>query len=153
MPAVNPRRDDPRWIQARGDDPLEQARLAAEVGAAALLAGVEDGGDEEATALGALPFADDGEVALGRLGDLARADPARRRRVLGAILGIAGRPRQNREPLDPEGVRRCGEALLALGADRALPRGERALAISAARALAGKGYVDPARIPADLDPR
>jgi hypothetical protein len=33
------------------------------------------------------------------------------------------------------------------------PREERALAVSAARALAEKGYADPRRIPVDLDPK
>jgi hypothetical protein len=149
----SPRLTDARWIRARDEDPLERARLASAVGAAELLEGVEDGGETAETALGALPFADDAEIALGRLAALAAAEPARRRRVLEAILGVAGRPRRARELLDPEGVRRAGEALVAIAQDRAVPREERAIAISAARALAEKGYVDPVRIPTDLDPR
>lgn len=123
------------------------------MGAAALLAAVETGGPLGDTALASLPFADDGDVALGRLAEIAASDPARRGAVLAAILGIAGRPRQARELLDPGGVRRAAEAILAMARDRALPRGDRALAISAARALAEKGYLDPRRIPTDLDPR
>jgi hypothetical protein len=123
------------------------------VGAAELVAAVEAGGPMGETALAALPFADDADVALGRLGDLAKADPARRRAVLAAMLGVAGRPREPRELLDPEGVRRAAEAVLGLAGDRTLPREDRALAISAARALAEKGYVDARRIPGDLDPK
>jgi hypothetical protein len=149
----SPRLADPRWIQARSEDPLEKARLAEAVGAAELLAGVEDGGETEATALAALPYAADAEVALARLAEIARADASRRARALAAILAIAGSPRRPREPLDLEGARRCGEAVLALALDPAIPRDERALAVSAARALAEKRLVDPARIPTDLDPQ
>ncbi len=158
LPAESPRLRDPRWRDARDDDPLEKARLAVAVGAAELLAGVSDGGDTAETALAALPFADDAEIALGRLAD--RLVPPRpgepddaRRRILVAILAIAGQPRRPREPLDPDGARRCGQALLILAADASRPRVERAIAVSAARALAERGYVDAARIPADLDPK
>ena len=149
---ASPRVGDPRWLTARDKDPLEKARLAVAVGAAELLAGLDDGGETADTALAALPFADDAEIALGRLGEVARADAGRRRQVLAAILEISGQPPRQREPLDPEGVRRCGEALLAIAADGAVSRADRVLAVSAARALAEHGYVDQARIPADLDP-
>lgn len=158
-PPPSPRLTDPRWLQASstaGEDPLERARLAVSAGAAELLEGIADGGDTAVTALAALPYADDADLALGPLAELARrgAGVGGRRRVLVAILGIAGRPRQPREPLDPEGARRCGELLLTMAADHALPRDERSLALSAARALAEKGVLDPARvnIPSDLDP-
>src|SRR5262249_32312982 len=72
-----------------------------------------------------------------------------RRRVLEAILGVAGQPPRWREARDPEGARRCGEALIGVALDASLPREERAIALSAARALAEKGYVDRARIPGD----
>jgi hypothetical protein len=152
-PPPDRRLTDPLWTQAASGDPLEKARLAVAVGAAELLAAVEAGGPPAETALEALPFADDGDLALGRLAEIAKADPARRHAVLAAILGVAGRPRQPRELLDPEGVRRAGEAVLSLAADRALPREDRALAVSAARALAEKGFVDARRIPSDLDPK
>src|SRR5262249_9648730 len=132
----------------------ELGRLAEAVGAAELLEGVEDGGETRAVALRALPLADDGELALGRLGDLARgAAGAERTAILEAILGVAGRPRTERELIDPEGVRACGRALVAIASDVAIERGDRALAISAARGLAEKGYLDRARIPTDLDPK
>ena len=150
-PHESPRLRDPRWLQARDPDPLEKARLAVAVGAAELAAALADGGETADTALAALPYADDADVALGRLAELTRAESTRRHRVLVAVLGIAGRPGRPREPLDPEGARRCGDAMLVLAADAALPREDRALALSAARALAERGYVDRARIPASLD--
>lgn len=152
--APSPRESDPRWLLARDADPAERARLAVEVGAAGLLEGVEDGGEIEATALAALPFADDAEIALGRLAEITlEVGPTRRRSLLGAILAVAGQPRRQRDPLDPEGVRRCGQILLRLAATADLARPDRVLAVSAARALAEKGYVDPAKIPGDLDPK
>ncbi|MEO7328412.1 MAG: thiamine biosynthesis protein [Minicystis sp.] len=153
-PRFSPRRANPLWIRARDPDPAERIRLAIAVGATGLLEGVEDGDEVAVTALGALPYADDAEIALGRLGELLRAgNGGARRALLEAILGIAGRPRQQREALDPEGVKRCAEALIAIAGQVSLPRDERALAVSAARALAEKGYVDAARIPGDLDPK
>jgi len=129
-------------------------RLASAEGAAGLLEAIEDGGSTSATALLALPYAEDAEAALGRLGALAQgATPAQRGPVLAAILAIAGQPRRSREPLDPEGARACGEVVISLAARVDAPREERAIAISAARALAEKGYADPRRIPVDLDPK
>jgi hypothetical protein len=150
----SPRESDPRWKRAPDEDPAEHQRLALAVGAAGLLEGVNDGGEIAAVALAALPYADDADIALARLAELAAgADVSLRRPILSAILAIAGEPRRSRELLDPEGVRRAAEAMLTLAARQDVPREERALAISAARALAEKGYVDPARIPGDLDPR
>jgi hypothetical protein len=150
-PRASLRLRDARWLLAQCDDPLDKARLAVAVGAAELVAALDDGDPIAATALAALPQADDGEIALGHLGDLLRGDARARRRVLAAILGVAGQPRRQREALDPEGARRCGEALLALAADEAVPREERVVAVSAARALAERGYVERARIPDALD--
>ncbi len=154
MPAgESPRLRDPRWVEARGEDLLQKGRLAIAVGTAELLAGLADGGETAETALLAIPFAEDAEIALGPLAEIARGDAGRRRRVLAAILAVAGQPPQQREPLDPEGARRCGEVMLALARDVSVPRDERALAVSAARALAERGYVKNERIPTDLDPR
>ena len=139
---------------ARDEDPAERMRLAAAEGAAGLLEAIGDGGEIAATALLALPYAEDAEAALGRLGSLAQAAPQEQRGpVLAAILAIAGQPRRSREALDPEGARACGEAMISLSSRASASREERAFAISAARALAEKGYADPRRIPDDLDPK
>ena len=145
--------NDPRWRRAMGDDPIEIERLALAVGAAELLEGVEEGGEPRRVALLALPHADDSDIALRRLGEIATAaKPGTAAQVLDAMLGIARRPRTQRELLDPEGVRAAGAALVAIASRPQAPREERALAVSAARALAERGYVDPTRIPPDLDP-
>jgi len=152
--APSPRLSDPRWLAGRDEDPAELMRLAAAEGAAGLLAGFEDGGETATVALRALPYADDAEAALGRLGQATVvAQSAQRGAVLEAILAIAGQPRRSREAIDPEGARACGEALISLAARADAARDERALAVSAARALAEKGYADARRIPGDLDPK
>lgn len=149
----SPRRSDPLWLRAKDEDPLERARLAEAVGAAGLLDGLEDGGDIAETALSALPYADDADLALRRLGELAlAAGPAEVDALLDTILAIAGKPPRSREALDPEGARACGAALITLAGKQTLSRESRARAVSAARALAEKGYVDASRIPGDLDP-
>jgi hypothetical protein len=68
--------------------------------------------------------------------------------VLTVVLAIAGQPPLQREPLDLEGARRCGEALLEIAGGASVPRADRVLAISAARALAEHRYLDRTRIPA-----
>jgi hypothetical protein len=142
-------------LRARDEDVLERARLAEAVGATELLLGLEDGGDIAATALSALPYADDADLALGKLGQMALAaavHEASLAPLLEAVHAIARRPARSREALDPEGARACGEAMLTLAGRMSLSRESRALAVSAARALAERGFVDPGRVPSDLDP-
>jgi len=149
----SPRLSDPRWILAKDEDPLERARLAEALGASELVDALDDGGEIRTTALGALPYADDADLALGPLAALAeKAPPGELGPLVEAMLAIAGKPRRPRELLDPEGARKAGSVLLSLAARSELEGELRALAISAARALAEKGYVDPARIPSDRDP-
>jgi hypothetical protein len=153
-PPVNPRLTDPLWLAARGEDSLDRVRLAQAAGASGLLEGLDDGGETALVALAALPEAPDAELALQRLAEVAASKaPANLHAVLETILAIAGEPRRSRELLDPEGVRAAGEALVELAGRTGLAPEDRALAISAARALAERGYVDEARIPTDLDPR
>lgn len=152
--APSPRLSDPAWLRARDEDPLEKQRLAEAAGAAELLLGVADGGETARVALAALPYADDADLALGPLGERAlAAAPADVGPVLLAVLGIAGRPPRQREPLDLEGARACGAAMITLAGRATLDAADRALAVSAARALAERGVVDRGRIPNDLDPR
>jgi len=149
-PAASSRAADPRWQRALGDDPLDIERLAVAVGAGELLAGGGEGGEVARVALQALPQADDADLVMGALCDRAVSPPPDppRAAVLASILGIAGRPSTQREPQDPDGIRRCGELLPKLATDTALPPAERALAISAVRALVLKGQLDPAKVPA-----
>lgn len=144
---------DERWSKAKGEDLADKQALADALGAAGLLDALDDGGDITTTALLCLPLADDADTALGSLAQrMLDAPNEAREAYLVALLGITGRPAKAREMVDPEGAARAGEALLATAKNEALPREQRALAISAARALAEKKIVDPAKIPTDLDP-
>lgn len=157
IPAVarldSPRLKDPRWQRAAGEDRADWQALADALGATGLVEALDDGGEIARTALLALPLADDAELALGPLARRALAASGEDLgAILEAILGIAGRPAEAREALDPEGAAEAGEAMIALAGRTSLPREQRAMAVSAARALAEKKIVDPARIPRDLDP-
>ncbi|MBK9265295.1 MAG: thiamine biosynthesis protein [Polyangiaceae bacterium] len=147
------RLEDERWQRAKGEDLADKQALADALGAAGLLDALDDGGDITTTALASLPLADDADVALGPLAKRAlTATNESRELLLSALLGIAGRPARAREWVDPEGAAEAGAAVLAIAKDEALPREHRALAVSAARALAEKKIVDPSQIPTDLDP-
>lgn len=148
------RASDERWQRAQGEDLADKQALADALGASGLVDALDDGGEMTATALLCLPLADDADLALGPLANRLPAVPQELREAyLTAFLGIAGRPERARESLDHEGAARAGEALIAAAKNEALPREHRALAISAARALAEKKLVDAAKIPTDLDPR
>ncbi|HVK71251.1 MAG TPA: thiamine biosynthesis protein [Polyangium sp.] len=147
------RLDEPRWQRAMDEDPAGLQALADALGATGLVEALGDGGVILRTALLALPLADDADLALGVLGKRAlAATDEERGPTLEAVLGVAGRPATAREPLDPEGASEAGAAVLSIAANPALPREHRALAVSAARALAEKKILDPAKIPGDLDP-
>lgn len=135
-------------------DPIDLASLADREGASGLLAGVEQGGEVGLTALHALPYADDSELALRRLGEIAlQVDGKTQLDVVGAVHGIASRPVTQTEVLDASGARACADALQDLARRGGTPKETRAIAVSALRSLAERMVVDPARIPTDLDPR
>jgi hypothetical protein len=142
---------DALWSRASGADPIDLATLADREGARGLLAGVEAGGEPGVTALHALPYADDAELGLRRLAEIGlQTDGDTQRDVVDTVLRIAIRPAPD-EPLDPEGVRSCGAALLDIARRGSVDRDTRALAVSALRLLAERQAVDPAQIPTDLD--
>lgn len=142
------------WRRAVEGDPIDLARLADREGAGGLLEGLEEGGPIGLAALAALPFADDADAAYQRLGEIVQQlDPAATGPVLQAIVDIAARPRRQTEPIDPAGLRSCGEALLSLAKRKSLAKNVRAPAISALRRLAERGAVTAAAIPTDLDPK
>ncbi len=149
----SPRRRDARWQRALAGDPLDVRALALAEGASGLLEGVEDGGEFFHIACEAIPFADDAEIALGRLGEVALLDDATlSQTAVVAIHRVAAGPPSRGEPLDPEGVSAAARAVLAVASNATLPPERRARAVSAARAFAERGALDPATIPADLDP-
>jgi hypothetical protein len=102
-------------------------------------------------ALAALAFASDGELVLAQLGLLARERADRRAAALEAIVALARAPALG-ERYDPSAVRACSAHLDALSRDAALARPHRALAVSALRAFARHGWVDPSAITTELDP-
>jgi hypothetical protein len=147
------RANDERWQRAKSEDLADKQALADALGATGLLEALDDGGEMTATALATLPLADDADLALGPLAKrLLAATNDSREPLLSALLGIAGRPARAREFVDPEGAVEAGAAVLAIAKNDSLPREHRALAISAARALAEKKVVDSSQIPTDLDP-
>lgn len=144
---------DERWQRAKGEDLADKQVLADALGATGLVEALDDGGDIARTALLCLPLTDDADSALGVLANRLQAAPNELREAyLVAVLDIAGRPARAREVVDPEGAAQAGEAVLAIAKNAALPREQRVLAISAARAFAEKKIVDSAKIPTDLDP-
>jgi len=148
------RAKDDLWRLAASRDPLDLARLADREGAGGLLEGLDEGGPFGLLALEALPFADDAEAALQRLGEIVRQiDPGESGAVVRAIAAIAARPRRQIEPVDPPGVRTCAQTLLDVVSKKSLPAAVRSQAISALRLLAERGGVSPSAIPTDLDAR
>jgi hypothetical protein len=133
--AQAPFASDPLWRDAERGDPIDLQRLARREGSTGLLAGIEAGRSVGLTALGAIPYADDAELALGRLCEIARdIDPKQVRPVLGAIHGIVAEPPKTSERLDVHGPRACAKTLEALSRSERHAPGERDLATSA-RAL------------------
>ncbi len=148
----SPRLADPQWKLAAEGDRAELARLADREGAQGLLQGVEDGGEVARTALAALALADDGEFALGRLGQIAaQLSPSEAVYVLDALSAIAAQPYRQTEPLDREGVRTCAASLLEIAGRARDPARVRASAISTLRLLADRRWVDTKTIPRELD--
>ncbi len=128
-------------------DPVDLASLAAAQGADDLAILLDDPATHD-TALAAIGYADDGELAYGRLAARARVHPGDE--ALSAIDAIARsfeRPNHRGELLDPEGVRAAIVDLdaIARAADRA--RNERAAALTVLRRLASRGFAVPSPLP------
>lgn len=153
FPSVSapPFEPEPAWSGAEeAGDPLGYARLAGEVGAPRLLAGVRAGPPHRAAALAALPWADDAHLVLGDLVELARAtgdDTA----MLEAVYRVALQPPRQSEPLDPDSVARAVAGLRALLAEASEMRARRVLALSTLRALARAGLLDEGTVVAPVD--
>jgi len=145
---------DDLWKRAMAGDPMDVASLADREGAVGLLAGVEAGGDLGLAALRAMPHANDAELSLRRLAEIAlQLDGAPQREVVEVIESIALRPARQTEVLDAQGARACADGLVELTKRGSVPKETRARAVNALRALSERLVVDPARIPAEFDPR
>lgn len=139
---------DPFWLAAASDDPLDLAALGEHEGAEGLLEALEQGGGVGLVALHALPYTDDSELALRRLGEIAlQTKDQTQLDVLGAIRAIAQDMAARGEPLDPGGPEACIEALVLIAKDGS-PKQNRLEARAALFAFASRGAVSPSRIPA-----
>jgi hypothetical protein len=104
--------NDSRWVRAGQGGPIDLEILARSEGGAGLLEGIELGGTPARTALAALPFAPDAEIAVGRVCEwLGGAPSAQATPFLLAIHGVADRPPISAEALDPSWIHRCDGAL------------------------------------------
>lgn len=131
-----PRADDALWQRAAGRDPIDLQALADREGAAVLLAAVERGGDVGLTALAALPYADDAELALARLCQLSELlSGAPRHSVLVALQSVAAAIEPGGERLAGGELAGCDAALARVATDAKLPPGDRDLAASVRAAL------------------
>jgi hypothetical protein len=131
-----PLAEDALWQRAGAGDPIDLQRLADREGAAGLLAGVAAGRSIGLVALAALPYSDDGELALGQLCALAaRLKAGGRRAVLAAIHGVVTAMPIDRERLAAEMLRPCADKLRQIAADPGLLPEERDFAQAARAAL------------------
>lgn len=99
---------DRLWRRARGGEPQHLAILAHHEGALGLLEGLQIGRSVGLTALAAIPYADDSELALTRLCAIAEqraSDPPVQ--LLESVHGIVARPPTQTEPLDNGGYIGC----------------------------------------------
>src|SRR5688500_484367 len=83
---------DALWQRARGAQEIDLMLLANREGALGLLEGLRVGRSVGLTALAALPHAEDGELALGRLCGLLASGKEPSLPVLSAVHGIVARP-------------------------------------------------------------
>jgi hypothetical protein len=102
------------------------------------------------TALAALALADDAELVLGELGELAR-DPRRGDAALATLAQLAARPPRGGEALDADSLARCIAALDAMSRDATVEMPRRVLAVNALRAFSRAGYLAEERITRELD--
>jgi hypothetical protein len=139
----------PTWQKAKDSgDPADALSLAAREGASRLLGALDDP-TWGPTALSALPYADDSDLALGPLA--ARAAATGNVSFVDAINAIVERPPRIGERLDPEGESAAVRDLLALARDASKPVGVRARAVTALRRFSARGLIKETEIPTDLD--
>jgi len=98
---------DALWQRALGAEEIDLMLLANREGALGLLEGLRVGRSVGLTALAALPHADDGELALGRLCGLLASEKDPSVAVLRAVHGIVARPPEPREAIARTGYVEC----------------------------------------------
>jgi hypothetical protein len=134
------------------DDPIELTRLANAEGATGLLVGLEEGGASSVVALAALPYAEDAEVAMGRLAQiLVQSDAKSAPLVIACMEGIMQQPVRSTELLDPLGVHAAFDALVAVAKSDKWPAAVRAQAVSVGRLIASRRPYDENLLPTEFD--
>ncbi|GAC1372102.1 MAG: hypothetical protein NVSMB47_20230 [Polyangiales bacterium] len=137
------------WVEARDADPLELARLADALGADGLaaIAGdpAKDAGDR-ASAVRALAYVDDPTPALETLARLAGSGGTLGDEALETLLDVAPR-RAPIEEAEPTAWRSCAQGLLVV-APTVRDAARRRLLVRTLDALADRGAIDPASVPA-----
>jgi hypothetical protein len=129
-------------------DPLDLAELATTAGASRL-AELLDDPSTRATAIAALGYAPDAEVAYARMASEARAHPGPdAEAILDAFARSLELPTKRGEWLDDEGTHAAVRELLTLARDTARTEAERASAVTILRRLAARGFVGAKEIPA-----
>lgn len=134
------------------DDPIELSRLAIAEGASGLMVGLEEGGASSVVALAALPYAEDGEIAMGRLAQiLLQSDATSAPLVIASMEGIMQQPVRSTEQLDPLGVHAAFDALVVCAKSDKMPAAVRARAVSVGRLIAARRPYDERLLPTDFD--
>ena len=140
---------DRLWVEARGADPLELARLADVMGADGLAAiageGRRDAGDR-ASAVRALAYVDDPTPALETLARLAGSGGLLGSEAMETILAVAPR-RAPIEEAEPTAWSVCAQGLLIV-APTIHDAVRRQLLARTLDALAERGAIAPTSVPA-----
>ncbi len=142
---------DVLWKAATQGDPLHLAALADREGADGLLVGLEAGGSVGTTALRALAYAPDAQLALRRLSEIVlQLDGDSQRDVLGIIESIALRPVEH-EVADADVFQACSTALKDIALNGRISSALRAKAVSILRLLIDQHRIQPLAVPTDFD--
>lgn len=150
---ASPPRDlshDPVFVRAAAShDTVDLVALGEHAGASALVAALADPAARP-TALSAIPYARDLDLAFRPVVALARSIPSGDDafELLDALSRGTEQPRRIDELLDPDGMHAAVADLLLLAKDGARAERERALAITLLGRLADRGFVARADIPA-----
>ncbi len=140
---------DRLFIQANAShDPVDFAALGEKAGASVLLRLLADP-KARATALSAIPYCRDSDLAIRPLTSIARASPSAddAEVLLDTIAFALERPHPMGELLDADGIRFAVADLVAIAKNPSLSERVRGLAVTVLGRLADRGFVSRAEIP------
>ncbi len=140
---------DRLFIQASAShDPVDFAAVGEKAGASVLLRLLADP-KSRATALSAIPYCRDSDLAIRPLASSARASASAddAEVLLDTIAFALERPHAMGELLDPDGIRSAVADLVAIAKSSSLSERVRGLAVTILGRLADRGFVSRAEIP------